>query len=738
MKKRYADVIVSITGSRLDHPFTYAVPPELQDRAVIGSVVRIPFGHSRVTEGYITRFSDSCGVPPERLRAILDVVTDGETADARLVRLAAWMSRTYGSTLIQALKTVVPVRKKYAPRTAATVSLTDRESAEKALELAVRRHYQAKERVLRLMLAGKSGVSLGALEKEASVPLSVIRGLEGDGVLRVDTEDVYRRVSGDAEVLPPDHPTAEQQSVISAVRGEWAGADRPVLINGVTGSGKTVVYTELVADVLAKGQQAIVLIPEIALTWQTVLRFVKRFGDKVSFLHSRLSGGERYDQMKAARKGDIQVMVGPRSALFTPFPDLGLIVIDEEHEETYHSETAPRYHARETAIERGRIEHAHVVLGSATPSVTAAKRAADGLYLGLRLEGRYGGSRLPDARIVDMRAELADGNRTILSRALRDEMAEALDEHAQIMLFLNRRGYAGAWTCRSCGHVVRCPHCDVSLTQHIGGRLVCHYCGYETPEMHRCPVCGSPFIGGLSIGTEQVEAFVRKSFPSAGVLRMDADTTKGKEGYEAILTQFAGHEKDILIGTQMIVKGHDFPGVTLVGVLMADLSLNESDFRSSEHTYQLITQAVGRAGRGQRPGRAVIQTYRPEHFAIQAAARQDYDTFYKEEISYRKLMEYPPCGSMTAILGSAPDEELLTRGMRYLRKYLDRIDPHQTLHAIGPAPQSIGRIRDQYRQVIYIRHSDPERLIRAKDMLEEYIEMNSGFRKIRIQFDLCT
>ena len=276
------------------------------------------------------------------------------------------------------------------------------------------------------------------------------------------------------------------------------------------------------------------------------------------------------------------------------------------------------------------------------------------------------------------------------------------------------------------------------VPEYIGGRLVCHYCGYETPEMHRCPVCGSPFIGGLSIGTEQVEAFVRKSFPSAGVLRMDADTTKGKEGYEAILTQFAGHEKDILIGTQMIVKGHDFPGVTLVGVLMADLSLNESDFRSSEHTYQLITQAVGRAGRGQRPGRAVIQTYRPEHFAIQAAARQDYDTFYKEEISYRKLMEYPPCGSMTAILGSAPDEELLTRGMRYLRKYLDRIDPHQTLHAIGPAPQSIGRIRDQYRQVIYIRHSDPERLIRAKDMLEEYIEMNSGFRKIRIQFDLCS
>ncbi len=509
---------------------------------------------------------------------------------------------------------------------------------------------------------------------------------------------------------------------------------RPVLLTGITGSGKTLVYMELIADELAAGRQAIVLIPEIALTDQTVRRFVARFGDKVSFLHSRLSDGERYDQMRAAKSGKISVIVGPRSALFAPFANVGIIVIDEEHEGSYRSERTPRYDARETAAERAKLENAHLLLGSATPSIESAFAVSNGEYLGVELTSRYGGAKLPETLIVDMRREMLAGNHSIFSDTLRARLEAVLANGEQAMLFLNRRGYEGCVCCRSCGHVVKCPHCDVSLTLHNDGKLRCHYCGYEMPRVTACPSCGSAFIGGLSIGTQKVEAMAAKAFPGARILRMDLDTTKGKEGHQKILRAFAAGEADILLGTQMIVKGHDFPNVTLVGALMADLSLATPDFRSGERTYALLAQAVGRAGRGEKSGTAIIQTYQPDHYAIRCAAAQAYEPFFREEIAFRQLMGYPPCGRLLAVLGSAEDGQLLSTAMDYLRKYIARIDPANALRALGPAPQSIGKVKDRYRQVIYLRHEDPEALIRARQLLERYLEINRGFDKIRVEF----
>ena len=438
--------------------------------------------------------------------------------------------------------------------------------------------------------------------------------------------------------------------------------------------------------------------------------------------------------MMRAKEGGIDIMIGPRSALFTPFPNLGLIVIDEEHEHTYKSEQIPRYHAREVAIERASLEGASVVLGSATPSLESYYRAQNGMYEMLTLKERSKKQSLPVVYTIDMREELKAGNRSIISNRLRVLMQERLEKKQQIMLFINRRGFAGFISCRSCGHVAKCPHCDVSLTSHRGGKLVCHYCGYEEREYLTCPECGSKHIGGFRAGTQQIEDLVKTEFPQARVLRMDMDTTKEKDGFEKILETFANEEADILNGTQMIVKGHDFPNVTLVGVLAADLSLYADDYRAGERTFQLLTQAAGRAGRGSEKGEVIIQTYSPDHYAIETAAKQDYESFYEEEIAYRRLMGYPPVEQLLAILVEGEDEALLETACSYLKKYAEHVGRNK-VHVIGPASPYVGKVNDVYRRVIYIKHPEYEMLTEMKDKLEQYIELNNGFKKLRIQFD---
>ena len=529
---------------------------------------------------------------------------------------------------------------------------------------------------------------------------------------------------------------AEHRRALLQIQEEWKQeTPRPVLIHGVTGSGKTQIYMKLIQQTVNEGKQVIVLIPEIALTYQTVRRFYGWFGDKVSVLNSRLSQGERYDQFKRAKRGEIQIMVGPRSALFTPFSRLGLIIIDEEHEQTYKSENSPRYHARETAEYRAQMENARLVMGSATPSLEAYTKAKDGEYRLVKLEARYEDRPLPEVTVVDLREELKNGNRSILSRSLKTAVERRLERGEQSVLFLNRRGYAGFVSCRSCGEALKCPHCDVALTEHNNGKLVCHYCGYEQPRVEKCPMCGSPYIGGFKAGTQQIEQVLRKTFPKARVLRMDYDTTRTKGSYEKILSSFAEHKADILVGTQMIVKGHDFPDVTLVGAIAADLSLNAADYRCAERTFQLLTQAVGRSGRGRKAGEAIIQSYHPDHYSIQAAAKQDYEAFYQEEMAYRMLMDYPPAAHMLSVLASGEDEKLLEQGMDYLAKFVERISGKYRVHVIGPAYASVGKVNDIYRKVLYLKHKDERVLQDIKNKTEKYIEVNSGFRKLYIQFD---
>lgn len=734
----YADIIIDISHEKLDKTFQYRIPAELEGKLRIGMVVSVPFGNgNHMRRGYVVGISKETQFDSRRIKEVAGICNGEETTESKLIALAAWMRENYGSTMIQALKTVLPIQNKIKAKEKRYIVLKiPREEAKKHLEELKRTRFKARTRLLEALLENER-LDAAKAAKDLGASAAVLRYFEENNIVQVETDEILR-MPLDGKDIPREEKkplSLPQKQALEQICREWEGQSRPVLLCGVTGSGKTQIYMELIEQMISQGKQAIVLIPEIALTYQTVRRFYGRFGDKVSVLNSRLSQGERYDQFKRAKRGGIQVMVGPRSALFTPFPNLGLIVIDEEHEPTYKSENSPRYHARETAVKRAEMEGARVLMGSATPSLEAYSRALAGEYALVKLDVRFRERKLPQVSVVDMRRELKEGNRSVLSRELKSAIGSCLEKKEQAMLFLNRRGYAGFVSCRSCGHVMKCPHCDVSLSEHNNRRLVCHYCGYETVKPEKCPVCGSPYIGGFKAGTQQIEQVIKKDFPIARVLRMDFDTTRAKGSYENILSAFASHQADILIGTQMIVKGHDFPHVTLVGVIAADLSLNGSDYRCGERTFQLLTQAVGRSGRGEKPGHAVIQTYNPDHYSIQDAAVQDYPAFYQEEISYRNLLEYPPSAHMLAILGSCGDEALLEQAMHYLQLFVHKVYSGSELHVIGPAAAPVGKVKDIYRRVLYLKHRDYGKLISIKDKLEKYIEINSGFRKIYIQFD---
>lgn len=733
----YADIIVDITHEKLDRTFQYRIPEALKDRIHPGSQVKIPFGNgNRLVTGYVLSVSGEAKFEESRMKEIRELSEDAVTVEARLITLAAWMKHTYGSTMIQALKTVLPVKSKSKAREKRRIVLMQPpDAARETLEEFRRKKYKAKARLVERLLE-EQFLDYTEAVKELKVTAATVKSMEEQGVIKVTQSTKSQSPdSGKKEAGIRFRLSDSQEQAAEGIFREWKEKDRPCLLQGVTGSGKTMVYMKLIEKVLQEGRQAIVLIPEIALTYQNVERFRGYFGDRIAVLNSKMTPAQRYEQMERASGGQVSIMLGPRSALFTPFPNLGLIIIDEEHESSYKSEVTPRYHARETAIERARLEQAHVVLGSATPSVDAYYRCRTGAFALFVLDGRYGSSRLPDVCIVDMREELKKGNRSILSDALTERMSRCLERKEQAMLFLNRRGYAGFISCRSCGYVAKCPHCDVSLTEHNDGTLVCHYCGYRVRQQNRCPSCGSPYIGGFRAGTQQIEQIVRKMFPGVRTLRMDADTTRNRESYGKILSAFADREADVLIGTQMIVKGHDFPDVTLVGVLAADLSLNAADYRAGERTFQILTQAVGRAGRKEKKGTAVIQTYQPEHYSIRAAAVQDYPAFFDEEIGYRELMDYPPVYHMMAIHASCQEEERLEQAMEYIRRFLLRFHVEPRVQLIGPARESVAKISDLYRFVLYVKASSPEVLFSLRERLERYIEINSGFSNIYIQFD---
>ncbi len=704
----YADIIVDISHENIDRTFQYRIPEDLQASVRIGSKVDIPFGNRKEMTGYVVGLSCVPKIQEDRIRDIKNVVPTGISIDGRMLELAAWIRTNYGGTMNEALKTVLPVKKSVRPAVKTELSLAcGKEEAESFLEECRRKHYVAKVRLVSQLLdAGTLPREL--VSSKLNISQSTISSLEKQGIIEVKSEKIDRNKSFSGEKTAAVKLNDEQEAACRRVIEDMkAGKNGTYLVFGVTGSGKTEVYMEIIQHVVNSGKQVIVLIPEIALTFQTVLRFTKRFGNRVAFFNSKLSDGERYDQYLKAKEGSIDIMIGPRSALFTPFANLGLIVIDEEHEGAYKSEGVPKYHAREVAEQICKMTGASLVLGSATPSLEAYRRAETGEYTLLKLTKRAKDACLPDVSIVDLREELKNGNKTIFSLELVRLMEDRLMKHEQIMLFLNRRGYSGFVSCRKCGEAIKCPHCSVSLTQHRDGKLRCHYCGYETEMPKKCPSCGSPYIAAFGTGTQKIEESVKKLFPSARVLRMDADTTKDKESYERILSSFANEEADILIGTQMIVKGHDFPSVTLVGILAADLSLHATDYRASEKTFQLLAQAAGRAGRASLKGNVIIQTYKPEHYAIVSAAKQDYVSFYDQELIYRNNLYYPPMGHIMALLFSGKNDAacgacLASVTAKIIDKFRGLVDNKRVV-SIGPAPAGISKINDNYRYVVYFK-----------------------------------
>lgn len=750
MRGKYANIIIDISHEKVDRPFQYRIPETLIGRLSEGSCVTVPFGRGdHLRKGYVIEITDRSDYPPDKLKEIAGIEENSLAAESDCIRLAAWMKKQYGSTMIAALKTVLPVKQKIKSAEKKSCRLLlDKEEAEALLSECVRKKQTARARVLAELIK-EAELPVPLLTGKLHVSMPTLKSLEKQRAVDILTVSSYRNPVGFAEGNVPEKCekekklSDEQQAAVDGIITEFEKGERTTsLIHGITGSGKTEVYIALIEEMIKKGRQAIVLIPEIALTWQTVLRFYKCFGGRVSVMNSTLSRGEKYDQCQRAKKGDIDVVIGPRSALFTPFPNLGIIIIDEEHENTYKSESMPKYHARETAQKIASMHDAFVVLGSATPSLEAYFRAREGKYRLYELTKRQAGGMLPSVYTVDLREELKQGNRSIFSRKLKELLEQRLEKKEQSMLFINRRGYAGFISCRSCGHVMKCPHCDVSLSEHRDGRLVCHYCGYEEPLIRKCPKCGSPYLLGFKAGTQQIEEALRREFPQAAVLRMDADTTRTKDSYEEILSSFAGGEADILVGTQMIVKGHDFRNVTLVGILAADLSLHAGDYRAGERTFQLLTQAAGRAGRSDKPGEVVIQTYDPEHYSIVHAAAQNYKAFYEEEMIYREMLHYPPVAHMLAILVISGEEEAAAGLSQILGKIVrgrmerDK-EPGETA-VIGPAPATVGKISDNYRFMLYVKSRDYEKLVEIKDELEAFLTEREKSRTGKgemVQFD---
>ena len=699
----YADVIIDLSVKNVDRIFQYRIPDHLKELVKPGVQVNIPFGKGNTErKGIVVGLSKETDYDPEKMKELLDVETGAVPIRTQMICLAFWMKDRYSTTMNQALKTVLPVKAKVMPREERViVSLKPKNEIETLLIEAEKKKYRARIRLYRALLENGE-LPLKLTSEKLGITAAMLKPLVEKEIVDLKT---VKKEPGAGNRFPETGPVAlnqEQKNAAETVIRDYdSGQRNTYLLYGITGSGKTEVYMELIDHVLRKGRQAIVLIPEISLTYQTVMRFYRRFGNRVGIMNSRLSAGERYEQSERAANGEIDIMIGPRSALFTPFPDLGLIIIDEEHEGAYKSETAPRYDAREVAKVRADMSRAAVVLGSATPSVESYYLAEQGEYKLLTLTKRAKeNSRLAGVHIVDLREELAEGNRSIFSRRLKGLIEDRLANRQQVMLFMN------------------------------------HYCGFERPLPDRCPACGSPFIAPFGTGTQKLEEFTKREFPKARILRMDADTTAKKGAHEEILATFAEGGADILIGTQMIVKGHDFASVTLVGVMAADLSLYAPDYKSAERTFELLTQASGRAGRGELQGDVVIQTYAPDHYAVSSAAEQDYLQFYRQELLYRKMMGYPPLVRLLTIGLSSKREADVIRASEDMKRVILREYALDGLKVIGPVEDSPYKLNDNYRKILYMKHESYDILLKVRNCARKRENIPDLFRNVFVQYDL--
>lgn len=700
-----AKIAVSGIPFRLDRPFDYAIPMDMKEKVQPGVRVEVPFTRAnRRTEGIVLALAPIGAY--EKLKPISEVLDETPILTQAQIKLALWMHERFFCTVYEAVKAMLPaglwfkngkrrVSDKYV--TMAALAVPAEEAAE-AAEQKRRRAPQQSELLRTLCAIGRA--ALPDLREFTGASLQSVRALRDAGLISLEDVPVYRRPEapeGERQPLPKlnSEQTKAFKGILKLAGGKKASG---ALLFGVTGSGKTTIYIRLIAEMRRRGKTAILLVPEIALTPQMLRTFSSHFGDDIAVLHSSLSAGERLDEWRRIKNGEAGVVIGTRSAIFAPAEDLGIIIIDEEQEDSYKSENAPRYHARDVAKFRCAQDNALLLLGSATPDVESRWRAEQGSYAYFTLSRRFNEQSMPSVEIVDMKRELRRGNGSSISERLRSEISENLDRGEQSILFLNRRGANKLITCVDCGFTYSCPNCSVSLTYHsFSRRLMCHHCGYTQRLDEHCPECGGT-LKYVGTGTQKLEEELHELFPDTPVLRMDTDTVAPAGGHDVLLERFQTERIPIMVGTQMVTKGLNFENVTLVGVISADQSLYAGDYRATERTFSLITQVVGRSGRFEKPGRAVIQTFTPENETIRQAARQDYESFYRAEIELRRLQALPPFTELLCITMSGREESLVLGCAAKARdELLDATRSENGVRVLGPAPLSVLRVNNNYR-----------------------------------------
>ena len=725
-----AEIIINNNSKELNRTFDYNIPKELEEKVKIGSRVLIPFGNmKKLEDGFVIGFKETSNY---KLKDI-SKICDENILNKQKVELSKWMSKRYFGNLSEAIKLMLPagtLTKSIENRTKEkTGNFVDLKKDIEEIEFEIETGKLKSEKQIRLLrfLIDNGETYISDLEAFTEVSKAIMKTLEKNGYIEIYEKQIERNPFINKEIKRDKklNLTEEQQEAYNKIEEAIEDQmDSEFLIFGVTGSGKTEIYLQLIEKVYNENKSSIVLVPEISLTPQMVNRFIARFGqDKIAVLHSKLSVGERYDEWYRIKNGKAKIVIGARSAIFAPVEDLGLIIIDEEHDSSYKSEGGLRYDAKEVAKMLSRQNSCPLVLGSATPEMKSYYKALKGDIELIELTKRAGNANIPEVEIIDLREELAKGNRSMISTKLHEEIEENLKNKHQTILFLNRRGYSTFVMCRDCGYTVKCKNCDITMTYHLKqNKLKCHYCGYEETKVEICPECGSKNIRYFGTGTQKLEEEIHKLFPNASTIRMDIDTVTKKNSHEEILNKFKEENIDILIGTQMIVKGHHFPNVTLVGVIAADSSLNIEDYRANERTFQILTQVAGRAGREKLPGNVIIQTYNPDSIAIENAAKQDYKSFYDIEVALRKQLKYPPFCDIIVIGVNSSSKAQVANITSKLHKYLKNriINEKIGLLLYSPVPAPIDKIKNKYRWRIIIKCIYNEQINKlVQDALEE-------------------
>lgn len=726
----YGEIILNSEAVEIDRPFTYKIPDSLKEKIKIGQIVKVPFGYkNKPIEGFVLNIKQEDEVDVKyKVKDVLSIDTDEPIITKENIELIYFLRERYLCKYIDAFRLLIPVGiMKGAKNKVKNVVVLVSE------DLSGIKNSEGYKEIIKILKSNSGKYSKSEIIKNFSISQYKLNNLFKKGLLSLEEEVVFRYNEKEYSKEYSKSLTEEQRDAIDKIN---KSPKNTILLKGVTGSGKTEVYIRLVEKALLEGKSAIVLVPEISLTPQMIERFKGRFGKDVALFHSRLSDGERFDEWHRVKDGKARVIVGARSALFLPAKNLGIIIIDEEHENTYKSEQNPKYQTKEVAEYIADKYRCKLILGSATPTIESYYRAISGEIELIEITKRVDGKPMPHMELVDMREELKQGNRSLFSRKLYKNIEEALERKEQVVLFLNRRGFSTFVSCRSCGYVFKCDECEISMTYHKNGFLVCHYCGKTKREPTKCPKCESKYVKFFGAGTQRVEDEIKKYFKNARVIRMDVDTTRSKDSHEKLYNAFKNGEADILIGTQMIAKGLDFPNVTLVGILAADMSINIPDYRSAERTFQIVTQVAGRAGRGEKEGKVIVQTYTPEHYSLKFAKDYNYEGFYEREFTTRAIMNYPPFAKLFLINGTSKDENALKDFMKIISTKISIIlEEYKGIEILGPIPCMVPKIKENFRwQIVLKGEFDLKFAKKIRDLL--YDNNKNNYNEIRISIDI--